>query len=284
MVLSLCFLLSLGAPEQAGWVLSALLLTAVALIYLMATVVAADLRKLRKGVYLTLLVTVPLLLGGQVVAVLTLTLFILACYLLCPRPLALALSASVLALSGVSAGLYQSLPAAYLMASVAANAALILVLNVLFRSLSSLQQQVQQSQRMDVASGALNRQALRQELEHCERLHQRYGVQTSVIQLQLEGTVLALSEADFEHLNKELVALLKSRIRKTDHLFRVERSRFVVLLAETPAANAVSLEQDLLHAVAVYEFADNHSPKLASCLYSASELAHEANWVEQVLS
>lgn len=289
LLLLLCFLLSLGAPQQHWLVLSAVLLACAVLVYLIARRSSGLLMRMRLGVYVTFSMALVLLLSGQVMAVLTLPLFILACYLLCARSVALALSFSSLVVAGLSALWYQNLALPFLMASISASAALILVLNVLFRELAALRQALAQSQRVDAASGALNRQALCQELAHYEQLHKRYGVNTSVIDLTLKSDALGMNEADFERFSKELVALLKSRIRKTDHLFRAERSRFVVLLAETPAASAARLEQDLLRAVEVYQFESctfdgNSAPKLGSCLHCSAELVGDTNWVEQVLS
>lgn len=284
MVLLAIFGMTLIAKAQSYLVAGTL---AIIVFIPLASLVApqiAPLKRKRTHFYFVYTATLMFAFFGSLSPLMTITLLSLAAFLLCPRLEALSLSLLAIAACWLSRLVAAEEVSAQASILALVNVVLVLVLNMLFRQIDQLKTRLEESARVDPVTGVFNRQALTQELSRIYQLRERYGAVSTVVTLPLGVNVAALAEHQFDSLVKDLVSLMRSRIRNTDLLYRAERDVFVLVLPSTEPANAEVLLQDLVHAAAVYQYSVSVRVDLLPSLSSSETSLGEAEWSESILS
>jgi len=244
----------------------------------------APLKHKRISFYLIYTATLFFAAFGALSPLMTITLLSLAAFLLCPRREALSLSLLAVAVCWVSRLVAEEGVSSEVSILALVNMVLVLIMNMLLRQIDQLKTRLEESLHVDPVTGVFNRQALIQELSKVYQLKERYGAVSTVVTLPLEADIASLAEHQFDGLVKDLVSLLRSRIRNTDLLYRSERDVFVLVLPATDPANAEALLQDLVRAAAVYQYSAPVSVELRPLLSASETSLSEAEWSESILS
>lgn len=127
---------------------------------------------------------------------------------------------------------------------------------------------LQQALGCDLVTGCDNKARLQQFLQEALDNKQRYAIPTSVIVLNVQVSEGVLPDS----MLQTLCTIWRSRLRVTDRVCRLSDDRFVCLLSNTPVEKAVCARDDLIKAVAHYEFDDKCHLLLTSRIVDIAEL------------
>lgn len=176
--------------------------------------------------------------------------FPIAAYLLAEKREALYLNiaswviCTVLALSVLTLKLALAFSASFVSIGILVE----ILCSILYRNEESLKRLVVR----DPLTGAYNRRAMEEEMEHALLLFQRYHKSASIIVIDIDrfksiNDSFGHKEGDMVLVN--LVNLILERIRTTDKLYRFGGEEFVVILTETSREQAISVAVSLCELV-----------------------------------
>ena len=133
----------------------------------------------------------------------------------------------------------------------------------------------------DKQSGCKNASCLERDAEQYFNLFQRYGIPCTCLVFDL-----AMDETKSLQTKNELLALVisvwNSRIRQTDHLYKLSDRRYVCLLPATSTDQSKSLENDIVVAMQEYEFPEGSDLVLKVTVQECSGHDVPGDWLSDV--
>lgn len=172
-------------------------------------------------------------------------------YFVLPRRLATVCSLALMVTASVMASRYIGRDVAIrVLASLSLT---VIINNIVLSVIGDLQRQMQQQAIKDPLTGAFNRRHMESRLADAVERHARTGAHASLLLFDIDHFKRVndrQGHAVGDAVLKALVDLVGRRTRSIDHLFRVGGEEFLLLLPDTPAAEASIAAEHLRYAVA----------------------------------
>lgn len=132
--------------------------------------------------------------------------------------------------------------------------------NIFWNIIGALQVQLEEQATIDPLTGAFNRRQLAASLESAAARCRRHKVPASLLSLDVDHFKNINDELGHgvgDRVLKEVVTLLRGRVRKLDEVFRMGGEEFLVLLPETDRDGAVLVAEALRTVIASAKLLDD---------------------------
>lgn len=172
------------------------------------------------------------------------------CYFVLPRRLATVSSLALMVTASAMASVYIGRDVAI---RVFASLTLTIIINnIVLRVIGDLQRQMHEQAIRDPLTGAFNRRHMESRLSDAVDRHARTGAPASLLMFDIDHFKRVndrQGHAAGDLVLKALVDLVGRRTRSIDHLFRIGGEEFLLLLPDTPSAEATIAAEHLRNAV-----------------------------------
>ncbi len=181
-------------------------------------------------------------------------------------------AANILVLLALAAILLRGIWASGTMLTAMDLIPLLLVLhagNLISKHIEFLGDKLAQLMNLDVDTGCGNSLGLRDEMACALEFKQRHSIDTALVVLEIKDYSQYLADSGAQKtiaLLQDTVAVLKSRLRRTDSLFRYSEQVFVCVLPSTTESNALAVAEDLVRACSAYDYTSGKGFTLSSRL------------------
>jgi diguanylate cyclase (GGDEF)-like protein len=160
----------------------------------------------------------------------------------------------------------------------------IVVVNIILNIVGDLERRLLEQAITDPLTGAFNRRHMQTRLEEAIERGRRANVPASILLMDIDHFKRindAFGHEAGDHVLKELVQLVRERLRRADLLFRMGGEEFLLLLGDTPPAAALKVAEALRSTVAQAHFPVS-SPVTVSLGVSALEPIDSVDsWVKR---
>lgn len=171
----------------------------------------------------------------------------------------------------------------------AVRAVLALIITIIFTHLflnviNQLREKLLEQTLSDPLTGALNRRDMNSRLE--EALERKRRTQTPATLLILDIDHFKSINDKFghptgDHVLKEIVTLIKTRLRKLDRLFRIGGEEFLLFLPDTPETGALTLAEDLRLVISKANLIENEQITVSIGLSELKQEETLEEWIQQ---
>lgn len=140
---------------------------------------------------------------------------------------------------------------------------------------------LEQVQTTDKQTGCKNASCLERDTEQNFNLYQRYGIPCTCLVFDL---VLDESKS-LQTKNNLLLAVIKlwnSRVRQTDHLYKLSDRRYICLLPATSKSQSETLKNDIVIAMREYEFPEGSELHLNVRTQDCEGYDSPSGWLSEI--